>query len=46
LSAFEDGEDLESTNEKSCGSCIQVIVKSWHWEERGSPSYVCDHMHQ
>jgi hypothetical protein len=26
--AFEDGEDLESMDEKSCGSCIQIIVKS------------------
>jgi len=26
--AFEDGKDLKNTNEKSCGSCIQVIVKS------------------
>ncbi len=27
-SAFENGEDLENTDEKSCGSCIQIIVKS------------------
>jgi hypothetical protein len=26
--AFEDGEDLKSTNEISCGSCSQVIVES------------------
>jgi hypothetical protein len=27
-SAFENGEDLESMDEKSCKSCIQIIVES------------------
>jgi hypothetical protein len=44
-STLEEGEDVEKTNKKCCGSNNHVIVKSRHQVECKSPSYALDCMH-